>query len=95
MTRYKTRKGIVLAEVCGEYLLVAAKAAQDFCPYVTQINETSAFLWRKLGSGLTMNQLMESVSEEYELDEPEIASKAIESFILQMLDLNYLLKEDD
>ena len=42
--KIKTRPGVVLAPICGEYLLVSARALSDVCPYATQINETSAFL---------------------------------------------------
>ena len=54
MTVYKGRPGVVLTEIAGEYVLVAAKALKGECPYVMQLNETSAFLWRQLGSGMSL-----------------------------------------
>ena len=51
MERYKTRVGVVLTRVCGEWLLVSAAALKDLCPFVTVINESSAFLWNRLQSG--------------------------------------------
>ncbi len=94
MTRYKTRSGVVLTSVCGEYVLVAASAAQQYCPYVTELNETSALLWRQLSSGSDLDGLMTALGEEYELNDPAAARQAVESFLRQMLDLNYLLPEE-
>ncbi len=94
MACYKTRPGVVLTAICGEHVLVAASAAQQYCPYVTELNETSAFLWRKLSSGASLESLMAALGEEYELDDPATARQAVESFLRQMLELNYLLPEE-
>ena len=51
MERYVTRPGVVLTSICDEYMLLAAKAAREHCPYMTQLNESSAFLWRRLEQG--------------------------------------------
>ncbi|MBQ1675304.1 MAG: PqqD family protein [Oscillospiraceae bacterium] len=91
MNRYKTRPGVILTSVCGEHLLVAAAAVRDLCPYVTEINETSAFLWRQLTSGADLDGLMAALDAEYDLPDPAAARQAVESFLQQMLDLHYLL----
>lgn len=91
MTSYKTRPGVVLTEICGEYILVAASEAQKLCPYVTELNETSAFLWRQLTSGADLDHLMTALDAEYELDDPAAARTAVEGFIRQMLEMHYLL----
>lgn len=91
MARYNVRPGIVLTSICGESILVAAKSVLEYCPYVTQLNETSAFLWKLLAAGADDNELIDSVKEEYEIDDEAFVRRAIEDFIKQMLDLNYLL----
>ena len=91
MTRYKTRPGVVLTSICGEYVLVAASAVREFCPYVMEFNETSAFLWERLRHGADLDSLMVALGEEYELDDPNAAKAAVEAFLRQMLELNYLL----
>lgn len=90
MTRYKTRKGVVLTEIAGEYVLVAAKALLDECPYVTQLNESSAFLWRQMVHGATLDELETAIGEEYEIEDPAAASAAIEGFVKQMEEMHYL-----
>ena len=88
MVRYQTRPGVLLCEVCGEYLLVAARAALNECPYVTQLNDSSAFIWRKMVSGATFEDLEKAVQEEYEIDNIDQAASAIRDFVYQMSDLS-------
>ena len=91
MTSYKTRHGVIHTAVCGVHLLVAAGAVQELCPYVTELNETSAFLWERLRRGADLEGLMAALDEEYELEDPAAARQAVEAFLRQMLELNYLL----
>ncbi len=90
MTRYKTRPGVVLTAICGKQILVATKTARESCPYVTEINETSAFLWERFRGGADIDALMDAVNREYEVEDPALARNAVLSFIGQMLELNYL-----
>ena len=94
MTSYKTRPGVVLTEIAGEYVLVAAKALLDICPYVTQINESSAFLWKRMESGASLAELESTVAEEYELEDPAAVREAIRGFVQQMADMHYLIVEN-
>lgn len=87
----KTRPGVVLTEIGGEYVLVAARSLLDECPYITQINESSAFLWKCMENGCDIDTLFASVSEEYEIDDKESVKNAILSFVQQMDDMNYLV----
>ncbi len=95
MERYRTRTGVVLTSICGEYLLVAAKDAREHCPYCSQISESSAFLWRKLVSGAGEEELLRAVCAEYEIDDPAAARQAIEAFLTQMVESGYLLRSEE
>ena len=94
MVRYKTRPGVILTSICEEYVLVAAKSLLPSCPYVTEINETSAFLWKNLVSGATLAQLEAAVTDAYEVDDLSQVREAISGFVQQMMELNYLLSEE-
>lgn len=91
--RFRTRAGVVLTEICGQFLLVSAEAIRDFCPYVTQINESSAFLWKQMEKGASLAELEKAVAEEYELNDPAAAREAIRSYVQQMMEMNYLIEE--
>lgn len=95
MPRYRTRSGVVLTSICGEYVLVAARAIRDKVPKFAQLNESSAFLWRLLESGSDEAALEKAVMEEYEIEDPALARSAIEEFVLQMTKSGYLLKEGE
>ena len=88
--RYQTRPGVVLAEIAGEFLLVSPVALWDTCPYMTQLNESSAFLWRLLERGATADELAAAASQAYELDSPEDAVEGIRGFLREMIDMNYV-----
>ena len=90
MERYKCRDGVVMTRVCGETLLVAARAIQDQCPYVTFLNDSSAFLWQQLKTGATAAELEEAVCREFDVDDPSAIRELIESFIQQMKEHHYL-----
>lgn len=95
MSRYHTRSGVVLTSICGEYVLVAAKAVRDKVPPYAQLNESSAFLWRLLEDGADPAQLEAALLEEYEIEDPALAASAVETFIGQMLQNGFLLEEGE
>ena len=91
---YRTRAGVVLASVCGEYVLVGTEEARRYCPYITRINETSAFLWERLTEGSDPDRLKAAVLEEYEVEDPEEASRAIDAFLEELDGNGYLVHEE-
>lgn len=94
MKRYKTRVGVVLTSVCGESLLVSARALRELCPFVTVINDSSAFLWNQLRNGAGIEDLERAVLAEYEIDDPAGVKAMIADFVRQMLALNYLVADE-
>lgn len=95
MTVYRTRPGIILTEICGEYVLIAARGLLDRCRYLTQVNESSAFLWKQLEKGATLEDMMTAVKEEYEIADDDDTKDVISDFIRNMLDMNYLLASEE
>lgn len=96
MKRYKTRPGVILTEIVDEYFLVAAKALLEECPYVMQINESSAFLWKHMENGANLDELEKAVKDEYEIDDLISARDLIVSFISHMEDMHYIsIMNDD
>lgn len=98
MPEYRTRPGVVLTCICEEYLLVAASSLRDRVPTVTQLNESSAFLWKQLENGADEEKLRRAVSEEYEIEDAAAAEAAIHAFLDKMLECGYLIaggKQDE
>ena len=58
---------------------------------MTQINDTAAFCWRILEQGSDLDELMEKVSAEYEVEDPEELRQDLLSLLDQLLEKNYLI----
>lgn len=94
MERYKCRPGVILTEVCGEALLVSARALRGLCPYVTVLNDSSAFLWRRLKSGADARELVDAVRAEFEVEDEDALRGMIDEFLRQMNEQHYLIPDE-
>ena len=93
--RYRVKKGIVLTSVCGQYILVAAKKTRENCPYITQINETTASCWRLLENGCTCDGLIRFLLDEYDAEDENLVKEDVEKLLAKLFELGYIIKEDE
>lgn len=65
----KKKSGFVLRQVCGENIIVAeGKENIDFSSIIA-MNESSAFLWEKIGEdSFTPESMTTMLTEEYDID---------------------------
>lgn len=76
----RTKKGFMLRTVADRNIVVAVgKASLEFNGLIT-LNETGAFLWKKLAEGCSYDELLQSLLDEYEVDE-ETAKNGIDAFL--------------
>lgn len=88
----RVKSGYILREVAGNYLVVAVgEEAMDFNGLITT-NETGAFLWNKLSSDISEQELVSAMLDEYDIDE-ETASADISSFISKLKEAELLINE--
>lgn len=86
----KIKDGFILREVAGNYVVIGVEDESiDFNGLITINNEVGVFLWKKLESGTTMEQLLADILAEYDVDE-ETAKEDIVNF-LKKLDEGKLL----
>ena len=66
----KKKPGFVLRKICGENIIVAeGKENIDFSKIIS-MNESSAYLWEKLGNEeFDIRKMAKLLTEEYEVDE--------------------------
>ncbi len=95
MNNYKIRPGVVLTEICGEYILVSMSKAKEDRPYVMQVNESSAFIWKHMSEWINLKKLVKLISNEYEIEDTEEVTTTVDNFLTQMTELGYLLKEEE
>ncbi|MCR4673173.1 MAG: PqqD family protein [Lachnospiraceae bacterium] len=86
----RIREGVLLRNVCGEWLLIAVGDAARHCMYVRQINDTLAYYWQMIEEGKTEEEIITAAREEYDAS-PEVIEKDVRELIRQLYDMNYLV----
>lgn len=86
----KLKSGFVLREMAGEITVLPAGDLENYDKVVT-LNETGAFLWRKLEKDTTKEALLAALLSEYNVDE-STASEHIDLYLQKLRD-NDLLAE--
>lgn len=92
--KYKTRPGVILIQICGEYLLISGAEARKYCPYSAQINETSAFLWKLLEQGASEKDMIQAIKEEYDTAELDVEA-VVKEYLNHLSEKNYLVPEGE
>lgn len=65
----KTKKGFLLRPYAGQSVVIAIDQAAEQFNGMIQLNETAAFLWRRLEQGSSEEILLQALLTEYEVDE--------------------------
>jgi len=79
----RIKDGFILRQVAGNYIAVAVGAESiDFNAMVTT-NDTGAFLWKKLQTETTEEELLEALTSEYDID-AETAKADISEFLEEL-----------
>ena len=85
----KIKEGFLLKEVAGNNIIVPiGDNLVDFSAMIT-VNETGAFLWKMLEKGAEIDELVTSLTGEFDVSE-EIAKEDITDFINVLKDKGIL-----
>ena len=87
--RYQTKPGYVLREVLGEFLTIPVSLPPDEKSRMAVLNEEGKFLWEQLRTDRTVDELVEAMTENYEVTAAEARADILE--FLQEMDKNALL----
>ncbi len=69
LVNMRIKEGYLLREVAGNHVVVpTGQAALDFSGLIT-LNETGAFLWKRLAAEQTEAELVAALLAEYDVDE--------------------------
>ena len=80
LPRYKARSGYVVREIAGEYLLIPVRMQEDEGSQIAVLNETGKFLWEQLVEECTEAELVNALTEEYQVTGEE-ARTDIQEFL--------------
>lgn len=95
MKGMKTRPGIVLVEIFGVYLLAADEEARKECPYLRQLNEIGAFIWRQLEAGKGTCDILSLILEKYEVPASFDLVADLKGFMRLLQKEHYLISEEN
>ncbi len=76
----KIKEGFILRNVAGSFVVVPiGEATLDFNGMMN-LNETGAFLFEKMIEGISREDLIKALTDEYDVDE-ETAAQDVDAFI--------------
>ncbi len=91
---YTIRKGIVLKNVCGEWLLIATGDATEHCMYVREANDTLAYYWQMIEKGLNREEIIQCILQNYAVSMNQV-EKDFDQLVRNLYNMNYLVKEGE
>lgn len=78
--KMKIKEGFMLREVASQTMVVAIGEASKTFNGIIRLNSTGKFLWEKLQSETTVEQLIDAMTAEYDIDK-QTANEDILDFI--------------
>lgn len=87
--KYNIQEGLVRETVCGKELLIATLKARQFCPYVTILNPSSAYIWSLLESGYDTEEMLHMIVTKYQISEQEACS-ALDRFLADLVSKSFV-----
>ena len=70
----KAKKGFVLRNIAGDNVLMPTDENISKFNGVLLMNEAAAFVWEKLNSSISRQELLTAILDEYEIDEKTASS---------------------
>ena len=92
---WQLREGVILTEVCDEYLLVGCSIVRGKCPYVLRVNDSAAFIWKEMEKGKTYEEIVEALKEEYEVTEDIDLREVVDEFTEVLKDNGYIVSGEN
>lgn len=93
--RYVSRRGIVLTDVAGEHVLIAAQRLRKEVPYITILNDTGAFCWQCLTEGTGEEELCTKIKDEFDVEDEELMREDVASLLNQLKQKHYIQEVND
>ena len=79
----KIRNGFILRKVGEQNVVVAVGEASRSFNGIIRLNDSGRYLWEKLQSGTTEQELLQTMLNDFDIDE-STASKDISAFIAKL-----------
>lgn len=86
---YTIHPGVVLTEVCDEFLLIATAEALGNVPYAVGLNRTQAYFFSLLEEGLSAEEITARAAEAYHITTDQVAP-VLQKFLDTLVNKHYL-----
>ncbi|MFC0269933.1 PqqD family protein [Metabacillus herbersteinensis] len=87
MNTYVQKNSYETVQMEGEWIILNTNEYT-----VTKLNEAGGFCWSLLEKPQTINSLLASIHEKYDIDDKE-ASKYVNAFLLELIDCGLIQRE--
>lgn len=91
---WRLRDGVVLTCVCEQFVLVGCSITRGKCPYMMQINDSAAFIWKEMDQGKTFEEIKQDLCKEYEVSDDTDIEEVIISFEKMLEENGYIVLEE-
>lgn len=91
--KYQIQPGVVLTEICDEFLLVGTAEARGKVPYAIGLNRTQAYFWSLLEEGMEPDEITARAAEAYKITGEQVAP-VLGNFLDAMEQRGYLRREE-
>jgi hypothetical protein len=78
--QWRAKGEFVTRSIAGETIIVPVRGQVGDLEAIYTVNEVGAFIWELIGHGVSIHQIVEAVSNEFEVM-PEDAEKDVRQFI--------------
>ena len=91
---YRLTKGVVLAKVGGERLLIATSPAWNVCPYIKVLSPIYGMFWQGLELGMGEDAIIQEINEKIGIKRSTLIEQ-FSGFINELCKEGYITKEED
>jgi len=87
--RYQLKPGIVCTDLCGNYLLIAAKEAAGSLPYIQEINDQAYYCCKMMEKAVSLEEMETEITAYYGISSKE-AGQGLRVFLTQLETAGYI-----
>lgn len=84
------KKGFIVKEIAGEYVVVALGAASKVFNGIIKLNESGKLIWEMIADGKERNQIVDAMLDQYTGVDRETVESDVDKFIAILEGANIL-----
>ena len=90
----RIKDNLMLRKIAGQWIVIPMGDMVVRFNGIISLNETSAFLWRRLEEGQSQDMLLQSLRAEYDVEQ-DVAAQDIQEFLTELASKGLLETADE